>query len=128
MEQLFKRFDEQLWQSGLIPQGGQIIDASLVNVPKNRNKRDENKQIKEGKGSDASIAHARNFLDCMRTREEPNADVEIGHRSTTMSLIANISLAVGQRLEWDADAERFTNSQAANELLHYEYRKPWKLG
>lgn len=52
VEKLFKRFDEQLWQSGLIPQGGQIIDASLVNVPKNRNKRDENKQIKEGKTPD----------------------------------------------------------------------------
>ena len=49
IEKLFRRFDEQLWQSGLIPRGGQIIDASLVNVPKNRNTRDENKQIKEGK-------------------------------------------------------------------------------
>jgi IS5 family transposase len=48
-EKLFRRFDEQLWQSGLMPRGGQIIDASLVNVPKNRNTRDENKQIKEGK-------------------------------------------------------------------------------
>ena len=52
VEKLFNRFDEQLWQSGLIPQGGQIIDASLVNVPKNRNKRDENKQIKAGKTPD----------------------------------------------------------------------------
>jgi IS5 family transposase len=44
--------DEQLWQSGLMPRGGQIMDASLVNVPKNRNTRDENKQIKEGKTSE----------------------------------------------------------------------------
>jgi IS5 family transposase len=49
IEKLFERFDEQLWHSGLMPRGGQIIDASLVNVPKNRNTRDENKQIKEGK-------------------------------------------------------------------------------
>ena len=49
IDKLFTRFDEQLWQSGLMPKGGQIIDASLVNVPKNRNTRDENKQIKEGK-------------------------------------------------------------------------------
>jgi IS5 family transposase len=46
---LFQCFDEQLWESGLIPKGGQIIDASLVSVPKNRNTRDENKQIKEDK-------------------------------------------------------------------------------
>ena len=71
--------------------------------------------------------HARNFLDCMRTREKPHADVEIGHRSTSLSLMANLSLVLGQRLDWDADAERFTNSDAANDLLHYEYRRPWKL-
>jgi IS5 family transposase len=52
IDKLFQRFDEQLWQSGLIPKGGQIIDASLVSVPKNRNTRDENKQIKEGKTPD----------------------------------------------------------------------------
>jgi transposase, IS5 family len=52
IEKLFGRFDEQLWQSGLMPKGGQIIDASLVNVPKNRNTRDENKQIKEGRTPD----------------------------------------------------------------------------
>jgi predicted dehydrogenase len=75
---------------------------------------------------DLTVLHTRNFLDCMRSRKEPNADVEIGHRSTTMSLLANMSLAVKQRLEWDADAERITNV-SANDLLHYEYRKPWVL-
>ena len=52
IDKLFARFDEQLWQSGLMPKGGQIVDASLVSVPKNRNTRDENKQIKEGKTPD----------------------------------------------------------------------------
>ena len=52
IDKLFRGFDEQLWASGLIPKGGQIIDASLVSVPKNRNTRDENKQIKEGKTPD----------------------------------------------------------------------------
>jgi len=49
IEKLFEAFDMQLWRSGFIPKGGQIIDASLVNVPRNRNKRDENKEIKKGK-------------------------------------------------------------------------------
>jgi IS5 family transposase len=52
IDKLFQRFDEQLWASGLMPKGGQIVDASLVNVPKNRNTRDENKQIKEGNTPD----------------------------------------------------------------------------
>lgn len=75
---------------------------------------------------DLTCRHARNFLDCMRSREKPRADVEIGHRSTTFSLLANISLATKMRLEWDAEKEAITNSKEANDLLDYEYRKPWK--
>jgi len=71
--------------------------------------------------------HARNFLDCMKSREMPNSDVEEGHLSTTMCIIANISLAVQQRLKWDAENERFIGNEQANALLHYEYRAPWKL-
>ena len=71
--------------------------------------------------------HALNFLNCIRTRELPNADVEIGQRSTTMCHLANISFALKQRLEWDAVNECFPGNDAANALLHYEYRAPWKL-
>ncbi len=80
-----------------------------------------------GGNAGLTATHARNFLDCVKSRKRPNADVEIGHRSTTMSLLANISLHVGQRLEWDAKNERITNVAEANKLLHYEYRKPWVL-
>jgi predicted dehydrogenase len=73
-------------------------------------------------------AHVRNFVDCVKSRRRPNADVEIGHRSTTMSLLANISMATRLRLEWDAEKEQITNSKEASALLHYEYRAPWKLG
>ncbi len=81
-------------------------------------------------GGNLSITaqHARNFLDCIKSREKPNADVEEGHRSTTMSLLAKISHATRSRLEWDAEKEQITNNEAANSMLHYEYRKPWKLG
>jgi predicted dehydrogenase len=71
--------------------------------------------------------HTRNFLDCVKTREQPTADVEIGHRSTTFSHLANISLETRMRIEWDAKEEKITNSPEANQLLHYEYRKPWTL-
>jgi hypothetical protein len=71
---------------------------------------------------------ARDFIDNVKARKRPNADVEEGHRSTTMAHIANIALAVRATLQWDAQAERFTNNEAANALLSYEYRSPWKLG
>ncbi|MBQ1454340.1 MAG: Gfo/Idh/MocA family oxidoreductase [Thermoguttaceae bacterium] len=76
---------------------------------------------------DITAQHAQNFFDCIRSRQKPNADVEQGHRSTTMSLIANISLAVERRLEWDAQKEEFIGDEEANRYLSYEYREPWKL-
>ncbi|MDO4584285.1 MAG: Gfo/Idh/MocA family oxidoreductase [Planctomycetia bacterium] len=92
-----------------------------------RKPRMEGKEFPGTPLGDIERLHAKNFLDCMRTREKPNADVEEGHRSTTMSLLANISLALKQRLEWDAKTETCIGNDAANALLHYEYRQPWKL-
>ena len=71
--------------------------------------------------------HVRNFLDCLKSREKPRADVEVGHRSTSMALLANISLATESTIHWDPEREQITNNPDANNLLHYEYRKPWTL-
>jgi predicted dehydrogenase len=75
--------------------------------------------------NELDTAHARNFLDCIKSRQRPNCDVEEGHRSTSYALLANIALATKARLDWDAHSEMFTNNDAANELLDYEYRQPW---
>jgi predicted dehydrogenase len=69
----------------------------------------------------------RNFLDCIKSRETPLSTLEIGHRSTSLAHMATISMLTKQRLEWDPAKERFTNSEEANKLLSYEYRKPYKL-
>ncbi len=82
----------------------------------------------KSKDGDLTVAHIRNFLDCIKSRKRPNADVEDGHRSTTFAHLGNISLATKSRIEWNPERERITNSEEANELLHYEYRAPWKLG
>jgi len=70
--------------------------------------------------------HARNFLDCIKSRAACNSDIESAHRSTSTTLIANIALQSKAYLEWDARAERFTNNPAANKLLRYDYRPPLK--
>jgi predicted dehydrogenase len=72
--------------------------------------------------------HIRNFIDCVKSRQTPNCDIEVGHRSNTFALLANIALETRSRLDWDAKAERVTNNKEANKHLHYEYRNPWKLG
>lgn len=83
--------------------------------------------LTNGKYSDSTSNHIRNFLDCIKSREEPFCPLEEGHRSTSLAHLVTIALMTGERLRWDADAERFTNNKKANKMLGYEYRKPWKL-
>jgi predicted dehydrogenase len=78
-----------------------------------------------GKVLDAD--HARNFLDCVRSRARGNCDVEVGHRDTSAALIANIAYQTRSYLEWDRDRERFTNNDTANNRLSYQYRAPHRL-
>jgi predicted dehydrogenase len=73
------------------------------------------------------LPHVRNFLDCVKSRQTPVGDIEIGHKSTAPCLIGNIALRTGQKLRWDAPRERFTNSPEANAMLTRQYRSPWKL-
>jgi len=88
------------------------------------------KPVIEGRKVSATIKdadHARNFLDCVRSRKGCACGVEFGHRVTTSALVAGIALKTRSFLEWDSKAERFTNNSAANRLLSYQYRKPYKL-
>jgi predicted dehydrogenase len=71
--------------------------------------------------------HVRNFLDCIKTRERPAGDIEIGHYSTATCLIGNIAYRTGQKLRWDRETEQFANSADANRLLTRKYRVPWSL-
>lgn len=89
--------------------------------------KNENQALDDGSAADSTGGLIRNFLDCMRTRQNPYCTLEDGHRSTSFAHLANISLAVKQRLEWDPAKERFLNSEKANEMLSYEYRKPYTL-
>lgn len=72
--------------------------------------------------------HVRNFLDCMRSRQRPTSDVEIGHRSTSACLLGNVAYRSKERLVWDVAGQRLTQGSAdARRLLTREYRAPWKL-
>lgn len=71
--------------------------------------------------------HARNFLECVKSRKSTNCPVEAGHRSTTATLLANLAHDRRRYLTWDAEREQVTNDPDANKLLTYEYRSPWKL-
>jgi predicted dehydrogenase len=87
----------------------------------------KNEMLSDGSSGNSTATLVRNFLDCTKTREKPFCSLEDGHRSTSFAHLANIALATRERLQWDPAKEQFLNSEAANQLLHYEYRKPWKL-
>ena len=79
-------------------------------------------------GRQGDREHQDNFLECVRTRRLPNADVETGHQSTLLCHMANIAWRAGDRtLEFDAESETFRNAPEANRYLQRTYRAPWKI-
>ena len=64
------------------------------------------------------------FLDCVRTRKKPNADVEIGCRTVTVCHLGNIARWLGRRLKWDPEKELFLGSDAANEYISTPIHEP----
>jgi predicted dehydrogenase len=71
------------------------------------------------------LLHVRNFLDCVKSRRQPIADVESGHRVATACHLANISLRVGRKIRWDAAREEILDDPEAARMLRRPYRRPW---
>jgi len=71
--------------------------------------------------------HTRDWLDCIKSRQKPAADVEIGQRSTTVCHLGNIARWVGHKLRWDPAKETFPDDPEANQLLDRPRRKPYEL-
>ena len=78
-------------------------------------------------GSVQHVAHVRNFIDCVKSREKPASDIETGHYSTSAPHLANIALKLGRKIEWDWKNERIIGDAEANRLLTKQYRSPWKV-
>lgn len=69
----------------------------------------------------------RNFLDCVKSRNEPYFPAEIGHRCATLCHLGNISMRLNQKLQWDPKTEKIGNSKEASSMLSRKMRKPWDL-
>ncbi len=77
-------------------------------------------------GRHANEEHVANFIDCIKTRQIPNADVEQAHYSALLIQLANISSRVGnQKLDYDPIANRITNLEEANKYIRRTDRAPW---
>ena len=71
--------------------------------------------------------HLGNFLDCVRSRRDPVAPVEAGHRSNTVCVITHIAMKLDRKLHWDPEKERFKDDDEANRMLDYPHRAPWTV-
>lgn len=127
------------------PMGGAIFIGEKGKLEVNRNKfasnpKDIAEQLlakidvgeEERKWSDKTALwqarwHIQDWLDCVRTRKTPVADVEIGHRSISVCHLANITRECGRRLRWDPAREQFVGDAAANEFLVRPRRKGYEL-
>jgi len=71
--------------------------------------------------------HVRSFIDCVRSRKMPPADIEVGHRASNPGHLMNIAWRVGRRIKWDARTEQVIDDPQANAWVRKEYRRPWAL-
>jgi predicted dehydrogenase len=90
-------------------------------------------EILEGDDADLPLRlyrsddHHQNWVSCLRTRQRPVSDVELGHRSATVCHLANIAMKLGRRLRWDPVREHFPGDEVANRFVSKPKRHPWSL-
>jgi len=108
-----------------------VLDRSkLIINPEwdNQAKKPKTEEYKFTEGKESHGDHVRNFLDCIRTGNKPACPPETGRAAALHVHIPNIAARTGEPvLLWDDMNNRFTNSEAANELITTVYRKPWAL-
>ena len=74
-----------------------------------------------------STGHKDNFVECIKSRQRPIADVEIGARSVTTCHLVNLAYRHGQKLVWDPAKLNFAEGTGKPEWLTREYRGDWKV-
>jgi hypothetical protein len=121
------------------PMGGAVFIGADCKMEINRNKFTTNPAdfvkdapdpaVGEKWEGDGWIArpHIQNWLDCIKSRERPNADVEIGHRSISVCHLVNITRELKRKLTWDPAAEKFVGDEEANKLLDRPRRAGFEL-
>jgi len=74
-----------------------------------------------------SPGHYRDFIDSVKSRQDPIEPVEVGHRTASVCHLGNIAMRLGRPLAWDPAAERFRDDDEADAMLRRPYRGDWTL-
>jgi predicted dehydrogenase len=113
--------------SGILFQGSKatlFVDRSRYAIIPERN---SDVPAEEVKATDSGNArHWANFLECVKTRQRPNSDIEICHKSTSTCHLGNISLRSKLRIDFDPAREYIAQAEG-RKFAARENRKPWKL-
>ena len=116
------------------PHGGAIFigDQGRITIDRGRFTADPEELATQPLGPsdihlEVSNNHLQNWIDCIKSRKRAIADVEIGHRSTTVCHLGNIARELGRRLHWDPEKEQFAGDDQANALISRAQRKPYQL-
>ena len=72
-------------------------------------------------------SHSADFLQCVRTRQDPVSTVESGHAASTLGNVADIALHLERKLKWDPKAGCFIGDAEANNMLSRPTRSPWTM-
>ncbi len=92
-------------------------------------KKSDDKSRTEKGSYEVSAPHMQNFIDCVRSRKNPVAPVEVGNSTNTLCCLANIATELKRPVKWDPATRTFIDDKEAEEhrLYHYQYRNPFKL-
>lgn len=110
---------------GLRTGGHPVGGPQPVPVAEPGKKRTEPIEDLTGNPTDQYLRHAKNFLDCIRTRQTPVSDLASAQRTAVAVHLANLSLRLGRQLRWDAVKKDVIGDAEASAALARPYRKPW---
>lgn len=130
----FKYPGDIVMELGGGPPGGAVFvgEKGKITIKRGSCRSDPPEIAKEPiKGSEMrlyrSANHYKNWLDCIKSRKDPVAKVEVGHRSATVCHLGNLARLLGRRLRWDPAKEVFVGDPEANKYLDRSRRKPYQL-
>ena len=95
-------------------------------IPGNKSKVEAAKWENDKDMQQMNLPHWQNFADCIRSRAKPTSDIETCVRSSTVCLLANLSMRHEVRLDWDETAWT-VKQENVQPFLKANYRSPWKL-
>lgn len=97
-----------------------VIGPNEIHLPASNPARLENVRLH------IDADHVRNFLDAVRSRQDPIEPVEVGHRSTSLCVLGNLAQVLKRKFDWDPVAQRSSDAEV-NRMLGREMRAPWTL-